>query len=683
MPEGFRADLLIRFGDEFANDSGETLAWGYNNDFLAFFPLGGKTDEGLLFANHEYPSPFFQHGYKEQDLNPGKHTKSAADIQAEQDAVGNSILHIKRGDDGVWAIVSPSPYNRRIHGDRPALEFTGPRAGDAGIGDSANGSVGNCSGGITPWGTALSCEENFDGYGLALGNSDFQYGWVENGGEADDAEYHPGAPYRAGGTPYAKYGWVCEHDPYDPSDSGRKHTALGRFRHENTAFRQAPGKPFVLYMGDDKANEGIYRFVSERSFQPGRPANNRRILEEGTLSIARFEPEGRRKFAVNGDTEPTTATEGTGTWVPVLESELDDTATKLRARFAADAEYDTHFATNRPEDVEVHPDGSVFVALTNNSTVLDAHGSVRRITEAGNDPTALTFTWEDYAAGGPTGRAGVGEEGFSSPDNLVFDSQKNVWVVTDISSSSLNKPGPYEYHANNAVFMVPTAGDNAGVAFRFANSPIEAEITGPYFTPDESTLFLNVQHPGETTGTSADSVFGDVQTYTSWWPEGNRTEDQNPSTPLPSLVAVTRILEDAEEPGSPVIPPPAAPGGGEPDRTRPRVELLSPGRQSLGRLRTRGLAFRVRVSEPVTLTVTLRGQLSKRRGKGSARGKVRRIARATVRVPRAGEVTVRLRPSASLRLLLRRERALPALLQVKAVDAARNTSTRTKQLKFK
>ena len=691
VPEGFRADLLIRFGDEFANDSGETLAWGYNNDFLAFFPLGGKADEGLLFANHEYPSPFFQHGYKEQDLNPGKHTKSAADVQAEQDAVGNSILHIKRGDDGVWTIVSPSPYNRRIHGDRPALEFTGPRAGDEGIGDSANGSVGNCSGGITPWGTALSCEENFDGYGLALGNSDFQYGWVENGGEPEDAEYHPGAPYRAGGTPYAKYGWVCEHDPYDPSDSGRKHTALGRFRHENTAFRQAPGKPFVLYMGDDKANEGIYRFVSERSFQPGRPANNRRILEEGTLYIARFEPEGRRKFAVNGDTEPTTATEGTGTWVPVLESELDDTATKLRARFAANAEYDTHFATNRPEDVEVHPDGSVFVALTNNSTVLDAHGSVRRIAEAGNDPTALTFTWEDYAAGGPTGRAGVGEEGFSSPDNLVFDSQKNVWVVTDISSSSLNKPGPYEYHANNAVFMVPTTGDNAGVAFRFANSPIEAEITGPYFTPDESTLFVNVQHPGETTGTSADSVFGDVQTYTSWWPDGNRTADQNPSTPLPSLVAVTRILEDAEEPGTPVIPPPAAPGGGgaggggitEPDRTRPRVELLSPGRQSLGRLRTRGLAFRVRVSEPVTLTVTLRGQLSKRRGKGSARGKVRRIARASVRVQRAGEVTVRLRPSASLRLLLRRERALPALLQVKAVDAARNTSTRTKQLKFK
>jgi uncharacterized protein len=177
VPEGYRADLLMRFGDEFANDAGDTFSWGYNNDFLAFFPLPGKSDEGLLFANHEYPSPFLQHGYKEQDLNPGdpntKHTKSAADVQAEQDAVGNSILHVKRHEDGVWRTVSPSPYNRRIHGDRPQLEFTGPRAGDDGIGEFANGSVGNCSGGITPWGTALSCEENFDGYGLALGNSDF------------------------------------------------------------------------------------------------------------------------------------------------------------------------------------------------------------------------------------------------------------------------------------------------------------------------------------------------------------------------------------------------------------------------------------------------------------------------------------------------------------------------------
>ena len=219
--------------------------------------------------------------------------------------------------------------------------------------------------------------------------------------------------------------------------------------------------------------------------------------------------------------------------------------------------------------------------------------------------------------------------------------------------------------------------------------PVEAEGTGPYFTPDESTLFLNVQHPGETTAASADSVFGDGQTYTSWWPEGNKTAGTNPSTPLPSLVAVTRIPADAEDPGSPVIPPPAMPGGGGPggdsDRTRPRLELLSPGRQSLSRLRGRGLAFRLRVSEPVTLTVTLRGQLSsrKKRGQLSARGKVRRLARATVRVERAGEVTVRLRPSASMRLLLRRERVLPALLQVKAVDAARNASTRTKQLKFK
>ena len=274
-------------------------------------------------------------------------------------------------------------------------------------------------------------------------------------------------------------------------------------------------------MGDDKANEGIYRFVSDRSFQPGRPANNRRILEEGPLSIARFEPEGRRSFAVNGDTEPTTATEGTGTWVPVLESELDDTATKLRARFAADAEYDTHFATNRPEDVEVHPDGSVFVALTNNSTVLDAHGSVRRIIEAGNDPTALTFTWEDYAAGGPTGRAASARRASPPPTTSSSTRQKNVWVVTDISSSSLNKPGPYEYHANNAVFMVPTAGATPASPSASPTSRSRRRAPGPTSPRTSRRCSSTSSTRARTTGRGRLRLRR-RQTYTSWWPEGNR-----------------------------------------------------------------------------------------------------------------------------------------------------------------
>ena len=533
VPPGFRADILISWGDIFRDGDGRRLRYGFNNDFLAYFPLRDSR-EGLLFINHEYPDPFFLHGYK-----PDGTPKDADQVQEEQDSVGNSILHVKRRGNGRWKVVSPSRYNRRIYGDRPDLVFTGPLRGAPGIGTSAHGSVGNCSGGITPWGTALSCEENYDGYGTNVTpNVEFFYGWHQFGGQPEDAEYEFNT--------FKKYGWVCEHNPYDPGYVGRKHTALGRFRHENTAFRHEPGKKFVLYMGDDKNNEGVYKFVSARSLRSSRHQDdNRRILEEGKLYIARWEPEGRRRFAVAGSRDPITATEGTGRWEEVREAELDDTATKLRARFGV-AEYDTHFATNRPEDVEVAEDGSVFIALTNNSSVNDSHGAVRRLREDGNDPEATTFSWRDYAAGGPTGSTQPGEEGFSAADNLVFDKAGNLWVVTDISTLSLNQPSnAYTYHKNNAMFMIPTSGPNRGVAFRFANGPVEAELTGPYFTPDEETLFLNVQHPGEVTGIRATNPpspgkFGRERSYTSWWPEGNKTENDNPSTPMPSTVAITR-----------------------------------------------------------------------------------------------------------------------------------------------
>ena len=529
---GFRADVLISYGDVFSDGAGRRLRYGYNNDFLAYFPLRGSR-EGLLFVNHEYPDPFFLHGYK-----PDGSPKSAAQVQEEQDAVGNSIVHIKRKRSGLWKVVSSSEYNRRIYGDRPDLEFTGPLTGAEGIGSSAHGSIGNCSGGITPWGTALSCEENFDDYGIELeAEATDAYGWAQYGGRPEDAEYDPDA--------YKKYGWVCEHDPYDPEYVGRKHTALGRFRHENTAFRHEPGKQFVLYMGDDKTNEGVYKFVSDRSFRPRQWSNNRKLLEEGTLYIARWEPEGRRRFAAAGDTTPITPTEGTGTWLEVPGDALDDTAEKLRAAYGDD-EFDLHFGTNRPEDLEVADDGSVFIALTNNSTVNDSHGSVRRLREKGNDPEASEFRWLDYAAGGPTGSGNPGTEGFSSPDNLVFDKARHLWVVTDISSSRLNADNEYAYHKNNAMFMVPTSGPNRGVAFRFANGPVECEITGPYFTPNEKTLFCNVQHPGENTSSTDEAVFGQETTYTSWWPEGDKTAGDNASTPKPSTVAISRV-EDVRD----------------------------------------------------------------------------------------------------------------------------------------
>jgi len=676
VPVGFRADVLISWGDEFVDGEGATLRYGFNNDFLAFLRLDGKPDEGLLFVNHEYPAPFFQHGHVDAA------TKTSAQIAIEQESVGNSVLHVRRVD-GLWEVVSPSPYNRRITGTTPACEVTGPLRGAAEaeladgtkvrVGQSAarpneiDGSVANCSGGITPWGTVLSCEENFQDYGPSTG---FAYGW--------------GGTYSL--TTNANYGWVVEHDPYDPSSTPRKHTALGRFRHENTAFRHVAGKPFVLYMGDDKAGEGVYKFVSDREFKPGQRANNLKILEAGTLYVAKWAPEGRRRFAADGDTTPITPESGTGEWVAVQESELVDTAALLRKRIGS-AEYDLHFATNRPEDVEVDADGTVYVAFTNNSTVKDQHGSVRKLVEAGNDPTATTFTWQDYAEGGPTGRSGAGEEGFSSCDNLVFDSANNLWVVTDISSSSLKgsisaKPW-YEYHGNNAVFMIPRSGPNAGVAFRFANMPIDAEGTGPYFDADERTLFINVQHPGEVTPDTGDAVYGDPTTYTSWWPEGSKSDGFNPSLPRPSTVAITRIpVEEppgqqptpgrpvippiAEEPGGPVVlPPPAQQQPGPSGRTRVDV----PERVSNATFRSKGVQvrFRVREASRIDASVQVRiPRIGRRKSRLLTVGRVRKTVKA-------GDGSVRIRPGRVARaaLLGARGRTLRArvVLEVRPPNA--------------
>ncbi|HWT23951.1 MAG TPA: alkaline phosphatase PhoX, partial [Solirubrobacteraceae bacterium] len=529
VPDGFRADVVIGYGDAFEGDGGARLSYGYNNDFLAFFPLpadSGSSSEGLLFVNHEYPSPRFQHGQTDPLA------KTVEQIDVERDSVGNSVVHVRRDADGRWRVVSPSPYNRRVTARGPALQFTGPLAGNPaypGIGTEAQGSLANCSGGITPWGTALSCEENYQDYPATGAGG---HGWTP--AKLGTDAYVEGD----GRTGPAKYGWVCEHDPYhariDGEHAGRKHTALGRFRHENAAFRARTGQPFVLYMGDDRTGGGVYKFVSTRAFVPGDGPNNLQILTEGALYVARWEPAGRRVFDASG-TRVTPAA-GVGTWRRVAEPELADTHRLIRAAVGA-GEWDAHYATNRPEDLEVDEDGTVYIALTNNADVGDVHGAVRRLRESGNDPASVgpgaPFIWEDYAVGGPSTSGEPGREGFSSPDNLVFDRGGNLWVVTDISSSALNDPArPQAFHRNNAVFMIPRTGPNAGVAFRFANMPVQAEGTGPYFTPDEATLFLNVQHPGEESTTRGDGSPGSFDGVTSYWPRGNRTTGANPSQPI-------------------------------------------------------------------------------------------------------------------------------------------------------
>lgn len=658
VPEGYRADVLIGWGDPFSDDDGTTLRYGFNCDFLAYFPLRGD-DEGLIFVNHEYPSPFFQHG------NVDGAAKTLEQIRIEQESVGNSIVHVKRGRDDVWRVVSPSRYNRRVTAHATPHEFTGPLAANPaypGIGRSAPGSLANCSGGITPWGTALSCEENYQDYGTTSG-----YGWVRPVLDTDDYVNGDGASAERP----AKFGWVCEHDPYDPSFVGRKHTALGRFRHENTAFRARPNRPFVLYMGDDRNDGGVYKFVSELPYRPGRRADNLRILTRGKLYVARWEPDGRRRFDAAGN--QITATDGTGWWREVAEAELVDTHVRI-ARSVGAAEWTAHYATNRPEDVEVAEDGSVWLALTNNSSVNDVHGSIRRFVEHRNDATAVgpgaPFEWEEYAAGGRKEGAEAGEEGFSSPDNLVFDKAGNLWVVTDISSGTLGDPGkPQAFHANNAVFMIP-AGQEAGeaTAFRFANMPVHAEGTGPYFTPDEQTLFVNVQHPGEeSSGDPASTA-----SYTSYWPNGSKTTERNPAKPVPATVAITKVRR-GREPGSRFVPAPPVPPR---DTTPPAVTVAAPERVELEQFLRRGVTARITVDEAARIEATLRATV---RGRWAGRME---IADVRTRTDGAGEAVVTLRAYGRARLLLRLARGAEAVLDVRAVDRAGNAATASARVRI-
>jgi uncharacterized protein len=227
---------------------------------------------------------------------------------------------------------------------------------------------------------------------------------------------------------------------------------------------------------------------------------------------------------------------GTGRWHPVemAPAALVDPDTWVRAQSWFDP---ATFPLNRPEDAEIDRfDNSLSTALTNNTD--DPHGRIRRLAEEGGDPTADTFAWADVAVGGPDPAQ---LRGFSSPDNLVFDRLGNLWMVTDISSSALNDPppSPYGYHRNNGIFMIRVGGPDAGLAFRFGSVPNEAESTGPIWSPRQDTMFLAIQHPGEESGVGG-AVRGDPTTYTSWWPHGNRTTGQNPSEPLPSVVAIRR-----------------------------------------------------------------------------------------------------------------------------------------------
>ncbi|MBW3628584.1 MAG: DUF839 domain-containing protein [Gemmatimonadetes bacterium] len=491
LPAGYRYDLLRAYGDDVAPGQ----PFGYNADFTAFFPIdvpdgGRSSQDGLLWVNHEYVNSMLAYGYRE-----GR-PKTPGDIAAERMAVGGTVMRVQRGQDGRWRYAADS-RNRRITGSTPC-RLTGPVAGSPGVGGAIQviGTVGNCSGGVTPWGTVLSCEENVDEYGDPVTPGGFGLGWSEY-----TREHH---------------GWVVEVDPFDPSFTPLKRTAMGRLRHENVAIRLAPNGLVVAYMGDDKRDSCVYKFISERAYDPGAPAANLQVLETGKLYAADF---------------------GTGRWV------LLDYASEPRLRDAtrpdgsrlfggqADVLLDPRAAAlllggtpvDRPEDIEIHPlTGHAYIALTNNNLHGNFHGQIVRLMEEANAADALAFQWDFFAVGGP-------QSGFSSPDNLLFDPYGNLWMVTDVTSSAAGDPQSiYGFQGNNSMFFFATEGSDAGKAVHFASGPVDCELTGPCWTPDGKTLFLSVQHPGEESESLTE--------LSSHWPQQDGL-----SIPRPAVVAITGL----------------------------------------------------------------------------------------------------------------------------------------------
>lgn len=497
LPEGYEYTVVAPWQLDLGN--GETV--GFNHDWVGYYPIDLpekgvdlrnvhmgflhdelSSTEGLLVINHEYVNSLFVSEYTDD-----AEEKTAEQIALEQDAVGMTVVRVQQSEDGTWAIVEGAPENRRLTALSP-MTLTGPAAEIDG-GPEAVGTLANCSGGMTPWGTALSCEENYQDYPVPVPNG---YGW--------DSEVYG----------RRHYGWVVEVDPFDPESTPRKHTALGRFRHENVAVTVAEDGTVVAYMGDDKADSCVYKFVADQKLtDPSDRAGNMSILENGTLYVADF---------------------GRGEWIAVDYDEHEELRTEVNdddsLLFTSQAEVlaDTRAAAmliggtpmDRPEDIEVHPlDGSVYIALTNNTGHGNFHGQIVRLVEADNDPAALTFTWDIFAVGGP-------KSGFSSPDNLIFDNDGNLWMVTDISTSRHNT-GIYAFQGNNGLFFLPTSGPDAGTAYQFASGPVHCELTGPAWTPDGKTMFLSVQHPGERSAS--------LDELSSTWPDGE--------LPKPATVAIT------------------------------------------------------------------------------------------------------------------------------------------------
>ncbi|KAA1426222.1 PhoX family protein [Nocardioides antri] len=552
LPDQFDHDVIIRWGDPVLPGAPDfdvrnlTVAavkkqFGYNNDYVGVVPIG--KDRAVMVVNHEYDDiglMYPQGHYSQRDLaRLGMYTH------------GISVVTIKRGKvPGSWRRVkdlTKAPKNRRITVET-RFKMTGPAAGsdwlktsDDPTGSVVKGTLNNCAGGTTPWGTVLSGEENFNQYfntegtvptGPTFGgakDSYARYGIRSNSSDPRnwhdvddrfDLEKEPNEPHR--------FGWIVEVDPLRPKSQPRKHTMLGRFKHEGANVVIADNGRAVVYSGDDERGDYIYKFVSEERYDPRKTArarnHNKRLLEAGTLYVAKF----------TGDGLEDGVSDGTGKWiklcsdresfVPGMTVEEVLTFTRLAADKVGPTQMD------RPEDVEVNlVNGKVYAALTNNSqrgSTFPAdeanpvtscgtrtspgaplemksgnrNGYVLEMTPDDGDHTRSTFTWDLFLICGDPESPETYFAGFdkskvsriSCPDNLAWDSSGNLWISTDGAAAGLGH--------NDGLFRVPTSGPERGRVQQFLTVPKGAECCGPLVTDDDRSLFFAPQHPGEIDG---------------------------------------------------------------------------------------------------------------------------------------------------------------------------------------
>ena len=553
IPEGYEAQVLIRWGDPMvagapAFDPGNLTAaaqekqFGYNCDYIGLYPLPAGSPAGdrfLMVVNHEYTNP----GLMFAGLGSGRAVNlkaSKPQVEVEMAAHGGAIIEIAR-EGGQWKVVPDSKYARRITGTT-AMEIAGPAAGHDKLKTSADptgrkvlGMLNNCAGGETPWGTWLTAEENFNGYfgGDAEKMPDAKaykrygiskatwYAWAQHV-DRFNVEKEPNEPNR--------FGWIVEIDPYDPAATPIKRTALGRFKHEGCHHVLAKDGRFVIYMGDDERFDYVYKFVTAKPFNRQDRAANRNLLDDGTLFVARFDDDGKVEWL------PMVQGQGPLTPENGFSSQADVT---IYTRVAADLLKATPM--DRPEDVEANPvSGNVYVLLTNNTRrteqqvnranplARNAHGHVIEIVPKDGDHAASESAWSIFLVGGKPGidpgaryhRATSDNGWLSCPDNCAFDSKGRIWIATD--------GAPTAAGIADGLYGADTAGYGRGLTRCFFQAPTGAEVCGPILTPDDSTVFLAIQHPGEDAG----STFEKPSTR---WPD---FKDGMP--PRPSVIAIVK-----------------------------------------------------------------------------------------------------------------------------------------------